>query len=359
MTQPTTQPTTQPATPFLVVDVQRLRANIQRVAAAAAAAGVALRPHAKTHKTVQIARLQVQAGAVGLTVATIGEAEVYAAHGVRDLFVAFPLWLDDERARRLRQVADRTRVAVGLDSPESAVNLGRRLPGLSVLVEVDCGQHRTGVAPSEAGVVAAAAADAGLDVRGIFTFPGHGYSPDGRELAAADEAAALAEAADSLRRVGIQPSVLSGGSTPTLEASLGTGIPTELRPGVYALNDAQQWELGSASADQIALTCHATVVSHARGRVVLDAGGKALAADRGPYNRGAARLLDHPDARVVLLSEHHAVVEGYDASPPPLGSRMRVVPNHVCAAVNLADTLWADTGDALEPWDVVARARNH
>ena len=192
----------------------------------------------------------------------------------------------------------------------------------------------------------------------MFTFPGHGYSPDARQTAAAQEADALADAAASLRAVGIEPRVLSGGSTPTLEASLTSGVPTELRPGVYALNDAQQWELGSATPDQIALTCHATVVSHAGGRLVLDAGGKALAADRAAYNVGAARLLDHPDARVVLLSEHHAVVEGYAAPQPPLGSRVRVVPNHVCAAVNLAETLWADTGDGLEPWAVAARGRN-
>ena len=107
----------------------------------------------------------------------------------------------------------------------------------------------------------------------------------------------------------------------------------------------------------LAITCEATVVSHAGGRVVLDAGGKALAADRAAYNSGHGRLLDDPDARIVLLSEHHAVVEGY-ADRPALGSRVRVVPNHVCAAVNLADTLWADTGDALVPWAVAARGRN-
>ena len=348
----------EPSTPFLVVDVARLRANIARVAAAAADAGVALRPHAKTHKTLEIARMQLEAGAVGLTVATIGEAEVFAEAGVTDVFVAYPLWVDDDKSRRLAALAEGATVAVGVDSAESAVELGRRVPGLAVLVEVDCGQHRTGVAPSDAGNVAAAARDAGLEVRGVFTFPGHGYSPDARLTAAAQEAAALADAAASLRMVGIEPHVLSGGSTPTLEASLTTGVPTELRPGVYALNDAQQWELGSATPDQIALTCHATVVSHAGGRLVLDAGGKALAADRAAYNTGAARLLDHPDARVVLLSEHHAVVEGYAAPPLPLGSRVRVVPNHVCAAVNLTETLWADTGDGLEPWAVAARGRN-
>jgi D-serine deaminase-like pyridoxal phosphate-dependent protein len=276
---------------------------------------------------------------------------------VDDVFIAYPLWLDDDKARRLAALADRARVAVGVDSAESAANLGRRAPGRAVLVEVDCGQHRSGVAPADAGTVAVAAERAGLDVLGVFTFPGHGYSPDGRRPAAEQEAAALSDAAVSLRAAGLDPQVLSGGSTPTLETSLTTGVPTELRPGVYALNDAQQWELGSATADQIALTCHATVVSHAGGRVVLDAGGKALAADRASYNTGAARLLDDPDARVVMLSEHHAVVEGYVARPP-LGSRVRVVPNHVCAAVNLTETLWADTGDGVEPWAVVARGRN-
>ncbi len=348
----------EPATPFLVIDIGRLRGNLARVAGAAANAGVALRPHAKTHKTVEIARLQLEAGAVGLTVATLGEAEVYVDHGAVDVFVAYPVWLDDDKARRLAALRERARIAVGVDSVESATNVGRRQPGLEVLVEVDCGQHRTGVPPAEAGAVAAAGMRTGLDVTGVFTFPGHGYAPDARRSAAEQEATALREAAASLRASGVEPRVLSGGSTPTLEASLSTGVPTEVRPGVYALNDAQQWELGSATSDQIALTCHATVVSHAGGRVVLDAGGKALAADRAAYNRGAARLLDDPEARVVLLSEHHAVVEGYAAPPPPLGSRVRVVPNHVCAAVNLAETLWADTGAGLEPWAVAARGRN-
>jgi D-serine deaminase-like pyridoxal phosphate-dependent protein len=247
---------------------------------------------------------------------------------------------------------------VGVDSAESAVNLGRRVPGLTVLVEVDSGQHRTGVSPGDAGAVARAAAGAGLDVAGVFTFPGHGYSPDGRARAAGDEATALTAAADSLRAAGLEPRVLSGGSTPTLEAGLRLGVATELRPGVYALNDAQQWELGSATRDQVAITCHATVVSHAGGRPVLDSGGKALAADRASYNTGAARLLDHPGARVGLLSEHHAVVEGWTGPLPPLGSRVRVVPNHVCAAVNLAETLWADDGGELQPWRVIARGRN-
>ena len=351
-----------PRTPYLVVDVARMEANIARVARAAADACAALRPHVKTHKCLQIAARQRDAGATGITVATVGEAEVFVEGGWTDVFVAYPLWVDADRAARLRSLAERARLAVGVDSVGSAEHLGRQVPGLTVLVEVDSGHHRSGGPPVDAGHVAVAAVRAGLDVRGAFTFPGHGYDPRGRSAAASDEAAALTEAARSMRAEGVEPRVLSGGSTPTLDASLADGTATELRPGVYALNDAQQWELGSATADQLALTCRATVVSHAGGRVVLDAGAKALGADRAAYNTGFGRILDRPDARIVLLSEHHAVVEGYD-DPPPLGAELRVVPNHVCVAANLAETLWADHGTGggdgvLEPWPVAARGRN-
>jgi D-serine deaminase-like pyridoxal phosphate-dependent protein len=146
--------------------------------------------------------------------------------------------------------------------------------------------------------------------------------------------------------------VLSGGSTPSLDAA-DPGVLSEVRPGVYLFNDAQQWELGTCSPDDIALTCHATVVSHAGGRLVLDSGSKVLGADRAAYATGFGRLLDHAEARIVLLSEHHAVVE-MPGRLPGLGSTVRVVPNHVCVAVNLVDTLWVDD----EPWPVSARGRN-
>jgi D-serine deaminase-like pyridoxal phosphate-dependent protein len=349
----------EPATPYLRVDVARLRANVERAAGWAAAAGVSLRPHAKTHKCPRVARLQLEAGAVGLTVATIGEAEVFVEHGVEDVFVAYPLWLTEDGARRLRDLADRADLAIGVDSVAAAERAGRLLEGSGVaaLVEVDSGQHRSGVAPEEAGVLAAAAVEAGLPVRGVFTFPGHSYAPEALRTAADDEARALRTATASLRGVGLEPDVVSGGSTPSL-AHTHTDDLTELRPGVYVFGDAQQWELSTATSAAIALTCRATVVSHAGGRLVLDAGSKALGADRASYATGWGRLPAYADARVVQLSEHHAVVDLAGAPLPPLGSVVDVVPNHVCAAVNLADTLWADTGDDLEPWPVAARGRN-
>ena len=344
-----------PPTPFLAIDLPVLQANIERVAAWADDRGLALRPHVKTHKSPEIAHMQEDAGVGGLTVATVGEAEVFAQQGFDDLFVAYPLWLDDDRRRRLARLAERATLRVGFDSVEAA----RRLAGTGVtgLVEVDSGHHRSGVAPEAAGEVAAGAVEGGLEVLGAFTFPGHSYAPGGRAAAAGGEAGALASAAEALRAAGIEPVVLSGGSTPSL-AETGDGL-TESRPGVYVFNDAQQWELGSCTPDQIALTCHATVVSHAGGRLVLDSGSKVLGADRPAWASGFGRLLDHPEARIVILSEHHAVADLAGRPLPPLGSTVRVVPNHACNAVNLVDeyVVLAD-GGLVDRWAVAARGMN-
>ncbi|MCR8672062.1 D-TA family PLP-dependent enzyme, partial [Agrococcus sp. HG114] len=173
----------------------------------------------------------------------------------------------------------------------------------------------------------------------------------------------LAAAAESMRRAGLPPRVVSGGSTPSFAAALELeSAVTELRPGVSVFGDAQQWELGTVAPADIALTAHATVVSHAGGRLVLDAGSKVIGPDRAPWATGHGRLLDHPDARIVQLSEHHAIAELPGEPLPPLGSRVRVVPNHVCMAVNLVDELHVfDRGGDAEPstrWRVAARGRN-
>lgn len=337
-------------TPHVHVDRDVLDRNIDAMQRAASAAGLALRPHAKTHKSLEVARLQLAAGAVGLTVATVAEAEVLA-EVCDDLFIAYPLWVDDERATRLREVLARARVAVGVDSAESALQLAPLASsGLRVRVEVDSGHHRSGVPAEDAVDVATAAAEVGLAVDGVFTFPGHSYSPDARASAADDERRELAAARDALLGAGIACPVVSGGSTPSV-AFAQSGVLTEVRPGVYVFGDAQQWELGVAVPEQVALTVVATVVGRYPDRVVLDAGSKVLGADRASYASGHGRLLDHPDARIIALSEHHATVTGFDA---PRGTRVRVVPNHVCTTANLADELVV--GDTT--WRVDARGAN-
>lgn len=347
------RPTDLPPTPFLAVDAGRLRANIERTQAWADARGVALRPHVKTHKVPPVGRLQVEAGAHGTTVATVGEAEVFADAGFDDIFLAYPLWPDEGKRRRLADLAGRIRLSVGCDSADAAERLAGT--GVTVVVEVDSGHHRSGVAPGAAGTLAAACRRLGLDVAGVFTFPGHSYGPTAREAAAQGEDEALTVAAESLRAVGVAPDVMSGGSTPSLAFS--GSAANEYRPGVYVMNDAQQWELGSCGPDDVALTCHATVVSHAGGRAVLDSGSKILGADRPPWTTGYGRLLDDAEARLVILSEHHAVATM--AAPPPLGSIVRVVPNHACNAINLVDSLVVfEDGSPVARWEVAARGRN-
>lgn len=337
-------------TPYVAVDVDVLDRNVAGMAAVARERGLALRPHAKTHKCLEIARRQVEHGAAGLTVATVSEAEVFAGGGFDDLFIAYPIWPSPGRAARLRALADRVALRVGVDSGESAEALAKAVGPLDVLVEIDSGHHRSGVRPVDAARVAEAAERAGHHVRGIFTFPGHSYGPGQQQPATLDEAAALAEA-------GSWAEVRSGGSTPTA-ALAGTGPLTEIRPGVYVFGDAQQVELGTCGWDDVALTVVATVVSRTGERVIVDAGSKVLGADRLAWSTGFGRLPDHPDARIVALSEHHATIE-FPGEPPGRGDVVRVAPNHVCATVNLADELVVVRGGTeVDRWRVAARGAN-
>lgn len=361
-------------TPEVMIDVGILDRNIARMAAATQARGIRLRPHAKTHKVLEIAERQLAAGAAGLTVATIGEAEVFARSGVPDVFIAYPLWVTAPQAARLRGLAEASRVTVGVDSAESASFMGRNLGAdagrISVLVELDSGHHRSGIRPEDAAAVARAAADAGLDVAGVFTFPGHSYAPGMPMAAARQEGEALRRGADELDGAGFTVRTISGGSTPTASldgtASLGGAAVTELRPGVYVFGDAQQFELGRCEAADIALTVASTVVSHHRtaaggpGRFIIDAGSKVLGSDRPAWASGHGRLLDHPDARITALSEHHATVEWPQGlALPDRGERLRVVPNHVCLTMNLVDDVAVVRHGALaDRWTVAARGRN-
>lgn len=353
-------------TPALVVDADVLDRNIARMAEAARAGGFALRPHAKSHKCAEIAGRQLRAGARGLSVATLSEAEAFAAAGVDDLFIAYPLWPDESRARRLRRLADVVALRVGVDSVEAARRLGDAVRGsdraVEVLVEVDCGTARTGVPAADAGGVARAASDAGLSVLGAFTFPGHGYGhdPEARERAARDEERALSEAAEALRELGLEPRVLSGGSTPTA-GRWRPGPVDELRPGVYVFNDAQQLAMGCCGVDDLALVAASTVISvPAPDRFVLDAGSKVLGADRSAWVTGHGYLPQYPEATITALWEHHAVVHLPEGVPAPrLGAVLAVVPNHVCQPVNLADELViARQGVELDRWRVAGRGAN-
>ncbi|MEN9646738.1 MAG: hypothetical protein RL238_3407 [Actinomycetota bacterium] len=351
-------------TPTVLVDVDALDQNVTSWAARMRERGVGLRPHTKTSKCLQVIERQVHAGVVGLTVATLGEAEVLADAGFTELFQAFPLWAGRPGvAHRLRALHERTSLMIGVESVESAAALGAAVRGserpLKVLIELDPGLRRSGVSPANVVAVARAAADAGLDVHGAFTFGGHGYSScDAPAGAGDDEVRTLSQAAELLREAGFEPTVLSAGSTPTALHSARPPV-TDERPGTYVFHDAQQVQLGVAAMDEVALVVAATVVaSHPDGRFVLDAGSKALAADKPAFVRGHGLLPAYPDAELRSLSEHHCV--GWTEGPRPrVGEVVAVVPNHCCVVVNLVDRLTVvQRGEVVDHWAVASRGRN-
>lgn len=350
--------------PAVLVDVDRLDRNISSWATRLAARGIGVRPHTKTSKCAEVIRRQVAAGAVGLTVATLGEAEALADAGFDHLFQAYPLWAGTaSRAARLRALHDRVDLMVGVESAESAAALGAAVRGsarpLGVLVEVDCGLRRTGVSTAELTPVVRACFDAGLDVRGAFTFGGHAYaSCDASPAAGADEVRTLAAAAETMRDLGIDVRVLSAGSTPTAFHSAQAPVSDE-RPGTYVFQDRSQLGLGSAAIDDIALMVAATVVStHGDGRFVLDCGSKVLSSDRQAWLAGFGLLPAYPEAEVRSLSEHHAVCWTTGAMPR-IGEVVGVVPNHCCVVVNLADELVAvQRGEMVDRWPLLSRGRN-
>jgi D-serine deaminase-like pyridoxal phosphate-dependent protein len=351
-------------TPEVVVDRVRLLDNIERLQGELDRRGVRLRPHAKTHKSVRIGRLQLDAGAVGLTVGTLGEAEVFVSAGIRDLFIAYPIWADGPKAERLRALRAVADIAVGVDSVAGAERLGAaardRGQRLRVLVELDPGNHRTGVpTPAAAVPVAEAARAAGLVVEGVFAHGGHSYRPGRAGPAALDEIVTLEAGAAALESAGFEVRTISAGSTPTMTLAA-EGQVNEIRAGTYVFGDRQQAALGSIGEETVAAVVAATVVSGTADRVVIDAGGKALTKDRAEWLDGYGAIVGYPDAVIERLADYHGIVRLPPVTPrPALGEIVAVVPNHICPVIDLVSSfrvVWAD--GRSEHWPVDARGRN-
>jgi len=354
-------------TPRLVVDVDRVAANIARLQGELDTRGIALRPHAKTHKSVAIGRMQLDAGARGLTVGTLGEAETFVGAGIDDVFIAYPVWAVGPKAARLRALHESSpALRIGVDSVEGARRLAAAVDGsaggrrLRVLVELDPGLHRTGVASPEAALeVGRAARAAGLEVEGVFSHGGHGYRPGGAAPAGADELRTLSAAADALVDAGIEVRTVSAGATPTMLTAAESPV-TEIRAGTYALGDRQQRVLGSIPVDGCAAAVAATVVSVFDDRVVIDAGAKALTKDRADWVAGYGAVVGYPDLEIDRLNDYHGVVLApRGADRPSLGQVVTVIPNHICPVVDLFDTFVALRGNGpAEVWPVDARGRS-
>ncbi len=351
-------------TPIGVVDVDRARDNAVRVAGYCAVHAFAWRPHVKTHKSPEIARLQLAAGARGLTVATPREAEVMA--GVTDdLLLAYPV-VGRSKLDRLMALPDSVRLMVGLDSAEALRGLSRAAEGagrsVRVLVEADVGLGRVGLgSPAEVVRLAGEVRDApGVEYAGLMFYPGHIRAPG------VDQNEDLAQLADALKRIyeelaseELAPGIVSGGSTPTLWRSHEIPGLTEIRPGTAIYFDREGVDLSLAGLEEVAYTVLATVVSTAvPGQAVVDAGSKALSAEARSGGDGHGILLDHPDVIVKSLSEEHGLLDlGATDWTPEVGERVRIVPNHVCLSVNLQDRLLAFEREEFRWIDLPARGR--
>ena len=355
-------------TPVALVDVVRLESNLAAMAAVARDAGVAHRPHAKTHKTREVAQRQLAHGAVGLTVAKLGEAEAMVDAGFEDLFVAYPL-VGDAKLARLVALTERARIRFEVDTLEGATlastylaKHGRRV---EVVVSVDGGAGRSGAAtPEEAVALAGRVAELpGLELVGVMNY-GNAYGTSDPEVQAAigrREGEVAVSMAQALRAGGLRADVVTVGSTPTARHAVKVPGVTELRAGVYAFQDLKQVSLGPATLADCALTVLATVVSHARpDRYVLDAGIKALAGE--DYGWGTwGRPLVRPDLAIIRATEEHGVIELPPNAEDPrwrVGDRVRIIPNHACGAANMHDELVAIDGDrVVEHWPVIGRGR--
>ena len=340
-------------TPAVVVDVDRLDRNLARWQAHCDAVGLANRPHVKTHKSVEIARRQVARGARGITCQKLGEAEVMADAGLDDILIPYNL-TGATKLERLAVLARRVDVAVSIDDERLLAGLSdaaARSREIRVLVECDTGLGRVGVGTPEAAAALAReiARRDGLRFCGFLTYPSRPGA-----------VAFLAEAERQARAAGLEVETVSAGGTPTMWAS-GELRPTvtEYRVGTYAFHDRATVAAGAASPDEVALTVRATVVSRpSADRAVLDAGSKVLTHDPGP-GPGFGTILEAPESIVEWLSEEHAVVAVAAGDSPELGEQVRIVPNHVCVVVNLADELVVH-GEGIEPttWPVDARGRS-
>ncbi len=360
-------------TPFVTINEQKLDTNISDMADFAQKSGVKLRPHIKAHKTKEIALKQLKAGACGVTVAKLGEAEIMAEIGVKDIFIAYQL-IGEAKIYRLVKLMNQADVTVAVDSIEGikylakgARQLGREIP---VMVEINSGLNRCGVLPGGEALELAKRVlkTPGLKLKGIFTHAGQAYgSSSNKEVLeiGKHEGIVMAETANLLRSAGISLAVVSVGSTPTVKASGRVEGITEIRPGNYVFYDAIQVGLGVVPVERCSLSIITTVISRpAAGRVIVDAGSKVFALDKGAHGtevvKGFGFIKGYPKLALTRLSEEHGIIETEKGNKelPEVGARLEIIPNHACTVVNLTNCLKvANEGKIFANWSVAARGR--
>jgi len=343
-------------TPVVTVDLDIMRENIRRVQAHLARHGIGNRPHIKTHKIPEIGKMQIAAGATGITCQKLGEVEVFVDAGVTDdILLTFNI-LGEPKTDRLMTLVKRVRrLAVVLDNDVVAQALSdaaaRHGVDLHFLVECDTGFGRTGVqTPDEAFALARRAMQLPrMRFDGLMTFPNR--DPNTRDFF--DAALSL------FKQAGIPVPVVSGGGTPALFTAQNFPMLTEHRAGTCVYNDAMVVSTGTAGWENCAMRVRATVVSRpTAARAILDAGSKVLTSDL-YFMKGYGHVMEYPEAAITALSEEHGTVDlSACAERPKVGDVVHVVPNHCCVVTNMVDEVYGVRNGAVEVvWPVAARGK--
>jgi D-serine deaminase-like pyridoxal phosphate-dependent protein len=356
-------------TPYLLIDGTQLERNILMMANVARENGIALRPHVKTHKIPRIAREQLEAGAAGITVAKLSEAEVMADGGIEDIFIAYPL-VTEAKIRQAVRLGERVRLIVGVDSLEGARRLSEAAegPNLEVRLEVDTGLRRTGIPRDEAvGLAGEIESMGNLDLTGIYTYRGAvlgGSKTLELEKAGLEEGRVMVSLAEQMREQGIRIKDVSVGSTPTAEYVAKVEGVTEIRPGTYVFYDRMQARLGACSLDDCAAAVVCTVVSRPTGDLaIIDGGSKTFATDvapgADPLNlEGYGHIVGYPDAVLERLTEEHGMLSVDEDCDLEVGDTLQIIPNHICSTMNLHDQVYLVGEDgAVEETRVAARGK--
>jgi D-serine deaminase-like pyridoxal phosphate-dependent protein len=343
-------------TPALVIDMDRVEANIARIQAVCDAAGVANRPHIKTHKSPVIAKMQIAGGAKGITCQKLGEAEIMADNGIDDILISYNL-IGDEKMARLAALQAKAKITVAVDSAFVIAGLTKAaaisgLP-LNVVIECDTGRKRAGVeTPAEAIELARLIRDSdGLTFAGFMLYPTETGWPAAQTF--------FDEALAGVRTLGLEPAIVSTGGTPNLKNVGSLKGATEHRFGTSIYNDRMQVAAGVATWDDCALNVYSTVVSRAGpDRGILDAGSKTLTADTGGLD-GFGLILEHPEAKIAKFAEEHGFLDlSRSNTRPDIGDVVRIVPNHVCVVVNMFDEVVMVRGnEVIGVLPVAARGR--
>ena len=368
-------------TPHILLDQDRLQANIQLIQNIANARGINVRPHIKTHKCLELARQQIDAGAVGITSSKVNEALVFINDGIRSVTVAYPLVVASKLDRLIAAAkAHDVDLRLIVDSPAGvdaiAQVAGRHQKQISIFVKIDVGLHRCGLSEDDPGVIELTQKilqEPALNFVGLLSHAGHVYGAkdgDAARQIAQEECQIMNRARKKLESNGIKVSEVSIGSTPTILANDNYDGITEIRPGNYVFMDRTPLRLDLIGLDQIAFSVLATVVSQNSDYFIIDTGSKTLSSDQGAHGIagmegfGLAYPVDRFEDKnyemgVAKLSEEHGFVERKDFDLP-VGSTIRLIPNHSCVVANLLDTYTVlKDGQITEQWDIVARGHVH